>query len=84
MGSLDEVKVQVRQKFCGVCGAMQGMESARPSSCVIRSEREHTSTYLLYVCPFMKKKSLCNQNPPWLFQEAVHTWVLSADMKEQK
>lgn len=67
VGSLDEVKVQVREKFWRACGAMQGMDSAWPSSCVIWSERQHISIFLLFICLFMKMMSLCNQKRTLVF-----------------
>lgn len=45
VGSLDDVKVQVRVKFWMVCGVMQGMDSAWPSSCVMQSERQKIRIY---------------------------------------
>lgn len=47
VGSADDAKVHVREKFWRLCGAMHGMDSAWPSSCVTPSERYYTDTFLL-------------------------------------
>lgn len=39
---------------------------------------------LALVCQESDTKLQCNWNTPWFFPEAVHTWVLSAAIKEQK
>lgn len=38
VGSLEEEKVQVREKLWSICGALQGMSTGCPSSCVTSSE----------------------------------------------
>lgn len=62
VGSLDEVKVQVKEKFWRLCGAMHGMDSARPSSCVI-SEIYHIRLFvrnlpLHEICHYVTKTHL--------------------------
>lgn len=46
LGSLVEAKVQVREKFWSLCGAVQGMNSGRPSSCV-KSYKTKTKTHIV-------------------------------------
>lgn len=62
VGSLDVVKVQVREKFWRLCGATHGMASAWPSSCVTSSERYHTYFYLSEIIFSVKTMTSRNQS----------------------